>query len=244
MEGNHFFSYRFFSRKSTKWKFLLYLLPVYLLILLHYCPSILLHHTFKYRNFTVHSSEPIDKALTNVLDNSLTRLRRSEINNPNRPHQLYLCESYAYAKFFGIKLFRAFAWNDTFHRIFIVKTDAKNDLCFRNDTNHNSASLSQTIAHEIVHSFQRDEWGWIGMRCTPEWKIEGYAMYASKQDTFNLAHAKKEIQLYREQSSFPANYTKYDIATLYLFQKKNYTLKDLKETELSLEDVLNEIEAL
>lgn len=242
MKPNRLSGFSFLASKNKKWKLLLYFLPIYIILLLHYCPSILLHHNFRYKNFTIHSSEPVDPAIRKILDNSLKRLQRSEINNPNSQHHLYLCEGFSYAKFFGLSLFRAFAWNNSLDKIFIVKTDAKNDLCYRNDTQHSSVSLSETISHEVIHSFQRDELGWLGMIVMPTWKIEGYAMYASKYDSFNLNKAKKEILALRDQFSFPANYGRYDIATLYLFDKKHYTFTQFNETEQTLEDILYEIE--
>lgn len=72
-------------------------------------------------------------------------------------------------------------------------------------------------------------------------EIEGYAMYASKYDSFNLTKAKKEIIRLNDQSSFPADYGRYDIVTLYLFDEKKYTFNQFKETEQNLENILHEI---
>jgi len=243
MNTKHFLNFILFGSQYPKWKRLFYILPLYIVCVLHYFPGILLHHALTYRNFTIHSSEQIDPAIKQVLDNSLVRLHRSEINDSSRQHHLYLCEGYWYAKFFGLRLYRAFAWN-TSHKIFIVKTDAKKDECYRNDTDHNTVSLSETIAHEIVHSFQRDQLGWYGMTTMPTWKIEGYALYVSKNESFDLVKAKQEIQRYKNQSSFAADYGRYDISVLYLFRVKNFTFQKLEETPLSLEEVLTEIETL
>ncbi len=226
--------------KNPTWINYVIAIPLYGLVLLFFFPSLLLPNKTIYENYTVYSAEPIDPSIKKILDTCSEKLAESEIYNPHKKHTFYFCEGFTYAKFFGLMSYKAFGWN-RWNDIFIVKTDIKNDLCFRNDVWYNVRPLSEVLAHEVIHTFQSDEWGMIKMKMKPTWKTEGYAEYIVKPKPFDLLEARKTLSEIQDNHTPGADYIRYHIAVQYLFEKKKMNFQQLTDTALDLEDVLNSI---
>ncbi len=237
---NLFFLLFFGSSNPKKIHFAVYAF-FYLLLILFFSPSLFFLHKLEYRNYVIHSSEKIDPTITLVLDRSSTLLHSTELDDTTIVHDIYFCESFLYARFWGLHLFRAFGWN-RLNSIFIVKTDIKKDRCFRNDVAYNTRILSEVLAHEMVHTLQRLNQGYIKMYQLPAWKVEGYAEYICKDKNFNLSESKKLLQEINADHSYAADYIRYHIATQYLFATKRInSFTELLALDLPMEKMLEEI---
>jgi hypothetical protein len=237
---NLFFLFFFGSANPKKIHFAVFAF-VFLLFILFLFPSVIFLHKLEYKNYVIHSTEKIDPSITLVLDKSSTLLHSSELDDPTLVHDIYFFESFLYARFWGLYVFRAFGWN-RFNGIYIVKTDIKKDLSFRNDVTYNTTILSEVIAHEVVHTLQRVNQGYIKMYQLPTWKVEGYAEYIRKDKKFNLSDSKKLLQEISPDHSYAADYIRYHICTQYLFStKKVNSFIDLLALDLSMEKVLAEV---
>lgn len=71
------------------------------------------------------------------------------------------------------------------NNVFINKSDAANDLVFRNASDRNHRSLSGVIAHEITHLLIRNRYGYLRNLTMPTWKKEGYAEYIAGGSTLD-----------------------------------------------------------
>src|SRR5262249_35859258 len=108
----------------------------------------------------------------------------------------------------------------------INKSDAANDLVFRNAPEHNHRSLSGVIAHEITHLLIRKRYGYLRNLTMPTWKKEGYAEYVAGDSTLDYETG---VRMWKAnpQDDTGYQYFKYQMLVKYLLEHDKLSVDDL-----------------
>ena len=62
-------------------------------------------------------------------------------------------------------------------KIFLYHADVNNNLAYANRAESNEVNLRNVLIHEIVHSYQKHDYGMLKMFSLPLWVVEGHADY-------------------------------------------------------------------
>jgi hypothetical protein len=205
----------------------------------------------EYKNFKVFIRHPANGNIENVLKTADLKLSRSEINNNEINHKIFICDNYNLYSFlafvnFGPGARHAAGFTSVNNNIYIAMTDASNDFCFRSGDANAKRELSGLIAHEAIHNLILDKLGLIGylkLRFNDTWKNEGYAEYIAFDGDMDL---KKEIENLKgkwDDQSPKLMYLKYRLAVTYLMKKYNLTFEKLINNNYNFDKVILEIRA-
>lgn len=209
---------------------------VYLIFLLF--PQMLFANKFEYKNFTVYyHSEKIDhKALSNVLDNSLQLLERSELFQENVKQKMFICNSYKEFAFFSLRSRKAFAVNHPLSQnIFLTTSDFDKNRIIRNDKMYNTRILSAVIAHETTHSLLENKLGTLKYKMLPSWKNEGYCDFIANESSYKTINEKEAACNAEDETNSPSfTYFKYRMLTQFLFEKEGVTINEFLNKEYDL----------
>jgi len=200
----------------------------YLLLLCF--PQVLFAHEVSYKNFTVHSREPLDQSVYAVLDRAETKLSASTIKNQAVKPQIFLINSHGLYKvmslFLGGNSFgKGFPVLPT-NNIFINRSDLAKDLVFRKAPADNQRSLSGVIAHETAHLLIRKRFGYWRNLTMPVWKKEGYSEYVAGGST--LDH-ETGVKLWKANPKDGTGYQyfKYYMMVKHLLEHEKLSVDDL-----------------
>jgi len=202
------------------------LLAVGYLLLISF-PQPLFAYAVTYEHYTVHSREPVDPAIEQVLYSAEIRLKRSPIYNADMDRSIYLTNGFKMYALLSHKAYNSFGNTVPFvSNIFLNKTDVPADLVFMNRAKNNSRSLSGVIAHETTHLFIRHRYGTVAASIMPAWKNEGYCEYIAGDSTIPLAEG---MRLWRDNPGDDTTYrfTKYHAMVKYLLEVEGLTVDEL-----------------
>ena len=112
-------------------------------------------------------------------------------------------------------------------------------------------TLSTVLAHELTHILVESKWFFKSKMAYFEndslsplgllWKEEGYAEYIAGGPSIQLAEGLKILDDKASIEYVPhVEYFKYWLAVRYLILKKHMTFEEILNTNLKLDDVLNE----
>jgi hypothetical protein len=169
---------------------------VYVLILAF--PKPLFAHTLTYGSFHVWSDQPIDSAMTTVLDEAKHRIARSDLYDPKQQYRIFICNSswrlFVYSQVFNDKL--GGITDDWLTRnIYIRASDiALNEIISPRPGPIQDAMdrpLSYFIAHEATHVMETRAFGRLMAFRYPTWLLEGYADYIGKAERFDFDENRK-----------------------------------------------------
>jgi hypothetical protein len=175
-----------------------------------------------------------------VLDKAATSLAASPINDPALQPKVFLTGSHGlYATlslFVGSGSFgKGFAMLPT-SNIFINKSDAVQDLVFRNTQTNNQRSLSGAIAHETTHLLVRKKVGYLKNLSLPDWKKEGYSEYVAGGTT--LDH-ETGMKLWRANPGDGTGYQyfKYYMLVKYLLDHEKLSVDELFSRDINVQSL-------
>ena len=146
-------------------------------------PDPLFSHHIAYRNFRVHSVDPIPAEITTVLDRTAYLLSRSPIYDPSQIHEICLCQGTRMVKFLLLREVH-FGANIATGTTFITYGDVVNDRStwfHPAEGESPSRTLSGVIVHEIIHHQIRTRVGFRADRRLPEWIKEGYCDVVARE---------------------------------------------------------------
>ena len=210
---------------------------IYLLMLVY--PNLLFSNYISYRNYQVYSDRPIDEKIKVVLDDAISRIEKSELYKHDSRFYLYLCSDRWRFKFFTRNESAGGQVNFVISgNIFIRENDIFNNRIIPPDTWRNPLTdrpLSYFIAHESVHSLQREYDKFMVLK-TPMEIIEGYADFIAKGGHSNLNAL---IQDYKKgvPTMDPSNglYDKYHLFVRYLIEHDGMSFETVLEEQPDLE---------
>jgi hypothetical protein len=207
----------------------------YLLLLIF--PQPLFAYTLKYEHYTVHSREPIDPAIQDVLNSAETRLERSPIYDADIDRSIYLTNGFKMYALLSHKAYNSFANSVPFiNNVFLNKTDVPGDRIFMNREKNNSRSLSGVIAHETTHLFIRHHYGTVTASLMPVWKNDGYCEYIAGDSAIPLAEG---MRLWRQNPTDDTGYrySKYHAMVKYLLEVEGLTVDELLTRSLNEKEI-------
>jgi len=168
--------------KITLLTFFACILTIALIILF---PQRLFANKIKYKNFTVYSNDKIDDNIKIVLDNAMNLVQKSELYDSNYKYNIILCNNSFYNKIDDRLLGVGRTARATLKNVIIkVRIDPKKNLAFPTFHKACEESLTEVIAHEMIHCLQAHKYGILKFnpfRHPEFWKLEGYPEYISKQ---------------------------------------------------------------
>lgn len=171
------------------------------LVLITVFPEIVLKNKLEHKNYIVYSTERIDEEIENIIDSVENLVLKCEIYQPEIEHRIFFYNENRFHKWIHSTLIQAPTFTPMYNlgnsKIQNIVTfrpiDIENNRLIQDD--NQKPFLTQTIAHEIIHTFQYKVHGDI--RNMPFWKIEGYADYWSdlnrNQTTLETIHSKIEL---------------------------------------------------
>ncbi len=202
-----------------------------------------------YENFTIYSDKPFPQKIYSIIDQVNALIKKSEIYDPKLNYKIFIRNDFSVHHVIPWQ-FSSSAYAITrpiIRNIFISKGNIQSNLGYK--LSGGSRPLDQIIAHEVVHvlienKFMRnrakfpEDWTKAGIL----WKEEGYADYIAGGSALD---AKQGLSILRSKTAVKYNiyeleYFKSWFAVKYLFEKKKEKIKDLMESRLSLDHVLDE----
>jgi hypothetical protein len=218
------------------------LLAIYLTLICY--PSFLFAYSFKYENFSVYSTQPLDSNIQTILANAERNLASSEILNKTLTQNIYFCNGYPLYIFFAPLARNAFACNyPIIHNIFIANCDIDKNLAFKSDGEY-TRRLHELITHETAHTLAERRLGFWKYRTLATWKKEGYSEYVGYNNAGALKDAKAFLATRKDDTSPEATYRKYYYAVTFLKEVEGMTFDDIIATNQTFEQVLDKIEGM
>ena len=220
-------------------RYVLFSLVVAYIMLLCF-PQVLFGHQASSGNLTVYSREPLDQNINTVLDRVQQRLATSPINSTDVKPKIFLTNSFRFYSTLSLNVGgnsfgKGFATLNT-NNVFINKSDAANDLVFRNAPERNHRSLSGVIAHEITHLLIRKRYGYLRSLTMPTWKKEGYAEYVAGDSTLDYETG---VRMWKANSQDDTGYQyfKYHLLVKYLLEHDKLSVDDLFNRDFDVQSL-------
>jgi len=207
-------------------------------------PNFLFVYALNYKNFKVHSTQPLGDSIKKILDESERKLSTSEIYNKKIIQNIYLCNNYSLYTFLTPLSRKAFAVNYPFiNNIFIANCNNDKNEAYKNDEKDNYIrQLSSLISHETTHTYIETKIGFWKNRSLSDWKKEGYCDYVGCGQINNLEKTKKLLTENTNKYTAGSYYKRYYIAVNYLKTFEKMTIEEIISTKLTLDEVLKKIE--
>jgi len=236
----------FFRVKSKKAKIANYViggvLLIYLSLLIY--PNFFFKYSIKFKNIRLYSINAFDNNTAKLLSEVSQRLSVSTINDTTVTHNVYLCNNFSLYTFFAPASRNAFGCNYLpFNSIFFASCDVKKNEAYKNDEGDNYIrQLDQVITHEITHRLIKEKVGLWKAGSMDMWKNEGYCETVGYNESYDIVDAKKFLKVYKNTTGNRVFYRKCYYAVSYLIQIKKMQFEDIVKSDLTLDQVLSEIE--
>lgn len=212
-----------------------YLTLTYLFILMF--PGFIFAYSVTYKQVSVYSDRKIDKNIYAVVEDALTRIKRSELYNNEIHFDIYICNDLWRLGFFtqGNTLAGGIAQYNFTRDIFIRTSNIRENKIIPPDEWYSANKpfsfqdrpLSYYFAHEMTHILQSRYTGRGSWRY-PAWLTEGYADYIGKGGNFDFD---QNLHLWHkdapELDPSKGLYRLYHLKISYLLDKQKKSIKDL-----------------
>jgi hypothetical protein len=213
-------------------------------------PSFLYIHQFQHENVRIYSDQNLPPNITQISHEVLTRIKRSVYYNAQDEYKVFISnESWrwrlisnlrSHAGGFNIEL----RPNNSFIRPSVI---AENRIVPPRSTMADASErdLVYFIAHEITHGMMVNSTGlFTSLFKTKSWIKEGYADSIGKQ-SFDYAGNFAQLRSKENRLQISSGlYVRYQLALMYLIEKKGMSLAEIVEKNLLLEPVIDEMLAL
>jgi len=203
-------------------------------------PEPLFAHKYSYKNFVVYSRTPIDDRIRPELDVVSQRLARSELNDPNIVHRVFVAGSSFWYTFFNGPYRGAVARNYEFNNsIFVPQLDLSSEKVVHFDGR--TAPIATILAHEMTHTLSQKRLGLIRSWRTPSWKKEGYAEYVGDPRTEPLIEDLRMLERVGDDATVPKRYFEAAILWRYLADIRKMSFAEIMSDSVVREAVVEEI---
>jgi hypothetical protein len=155
----------------------------YLALLVY--PQALFAYSVTSGNITLHSREPLPPAAIGIVAQAAAKVSASELAEPGRHEDVYICNSPGLYRLFAPTAATAFANTmPVTDNIFVANADLSNDISRSSALDHNIRSVSGVVAHEITHNLVEHRLGLYRALRLPDWIAEGYPDYVAHESSF------------------------------------------------------------
>ena len=215
----------------------------YLTLLIY--PNPFFDNVYKYRSFTIYSDRHISDNIEFVIDDVIIRVEQSELFHPSDTYKLYLCNDNWWFNLFSRNGNAGGAVNFVISgNIFIRENDIVSNQIIPPESwvfPLEDRPLSYFIAHETVHSLQRDQNRLLVLKAPVE-IVEGYADYIAKG---KVADKSSLIANFKNRSPRmnPTNglYDQYHVYVFYLIDQKRFSIERIIDEQPDLHMTLLEM---
>lgn len=241
---------RHFFKISSISAFTLICLWIYVLAY----PSFLFAYSKSYENFHIHSDLEIGVEIDNTISEVKSWLDPIEIYNPNTSVDIYLCNTQnQFEKLSQLTLRSANVMglnlpelNNCIINLQVIKNFG--ELTKGLPVYHSrEGSVSHVIAHELMHQYIADTYGFIKSRKLPTWKIEGYCEYGANYVRVNSDRVSlsERYEIYENDSEWNSisqvhrNHYLWGMIIEYLTIDKGLSFNQVVEDSITFEDSYN-----
>src|SRR6266851_5964903 len=205
-------------------------------------PEPLFAHKYSYKNFVVYSRTPIDDRIRPELDVVSQRLAKSELNDPNIVHRVFVAGSSFWYTFFNGPYRGAMARNYEFNNsIFVPQLDLSSEKVVHFDGR--TAPIATILAHEMTHTLSQRRLGIIRSWRTPSWKKEGYAEYIGDPRTESLTEDLRILDNAPDGLAVQKRYFEAALLWRYLADIRKMTFAEIMSDSVVRESVDEEMRA-
>lgn len=218
-------------------------------------PSLLYAHKTSVGNYTIYHHSNIDQSILLRLQNMTSLLKKSELYNPNLQLDICLNDGSNYPKLIEKIHGKAFALG-FYNKIVLHGHSNPNDNHL--ELNGYLWNLEQLLAHEAIHCYQYDTYGFWNSNPIAnhaQWKWEGYPEYIARQnqdqrnlgENINRLLKNKELQKNSWSISFsddtisPIKYYEDWLLVQYCLDIKRMSYDELLKDLTPKEDILREM---
>lgn len=207
-------------------------------------PDPLFAHTMNHGSFTVRSDRPIAPSMAEVLNDAASRIRKSELYDPDAQFRIYICnEPWRLWLFTRNTEVGGFADTIATRNIYLRETDIpENRLLppWGTLADADVRTLSYFIAHEATHVLQSRNFGRLLHVSHPRWLVEGYADLIAKDSAFDFEENLRLLKAGDRRLSYEESglYRRYHLMTALMMDEHGRSAKSLFEAPPEEEDVL------
>lgn len=208
---------------------------VYLLLLIY--PEMMFKYSITYKHVKVYSGRDIDNNINAVIDDAITRIKKSELYDSSTQFKIYICNDlWRFGMFTqGNSLAAGVAQYHLNNAIYFRPCDIKNNRIIppkewyfaKNPFTFSDRPLSYYFAHEMTHKMQSIYTGRFDFS-KPTWLTEGYADYVAKAGNFDF---EENLKLWHnnapELDPTKGLYRLYHLKIAYLLDKQRKSIKDI-----------------
>ncbi len=219
------------------------LVVIYLSLIIY--PNFLFGNTIKYKNFTIHSTQPLGDQIKTILDQAEEKLLACDVYDKSVVHNIYVCNNFNLFSFLAPISRKAFACNyPIINNIIIANCNVSQNEAFKNDAKDQyTRNLSTLITHEATHTLIEKKIGFWKFKRLAKWKHEGYCDYVGYGQSQDLNEARAFLIEKKDEQKPGTNYKKFYIAVNYLMTFKKISFENLITSDISYDDMLKEIES-
>lgn len=208
-------------------------------------PQIFYKNHISYKDYKVFSNEKIDANIYHILDSTIVLTSNDLLPKARYSYKVFLCNSGFLYRLHTIFWKMSTGSSDYItNNIFIAYTNLADNWAsyFNNPDATKRRSIQSTIAHEQTHIVLRETYGlfnYAGLVRSVNWKIEGFCEWIA----FNgIPIDYKNIQKIVKSGEYINNpfqqYRLSRFAVNFLISNKNYNLKELMDSNDSIESIL------
>lgn len=246
------------KKKIKTWSFRLVTtasLMFVLLIGIVFTPNFLYANKTVIDNYTVYHNGKINTKLAQSLKNATALLKKSELYDAEFKLDICLNDGSYYP--FLIEKIQGQAFAHGFYNKIVIHGQV--------DLEHNSVELNgyewnleELLAHEAIHCYQYNEFGFLGSKPItryPNWKWEGYPEYIARQAneyqdlSFNIQRLLKYQKtnpeswhiVFSDEKIVPIDYYKDWLLVKYCIEEKQLSYKELLKDTTTKEVIQQEM---
>jgi hypothetical protein len=136
-------------------------------------------YSASYKNINFHSQNKFDtELLVKILTNASKKLDKYYGERNGVEIDIYDFQSSQFYALANPMALSSFGGNPVIDdNIFLYHADVDNNFAYANRAEFNQVNLENVLVHEIVHSYQKHDYGMFQMFSLPLWVVEGHADY-------------------------------------------------------------------
>ncbi len=222
-----------------------------LLLIICYPQAYYFSDKIVYKNFHVYYDKKIPDQIYVTLDTVDQLIRKSDLYDPNVQFKIFLrsnADKYNALPFQFPDVGSGCAIS-VIKNVFIYKSDCETNTSY-NHAGH-MRTLSSVIAHELTHILVENKYFFKSKKALFDghslsqlgvlWKEEGYAEYIAGDLPIKMNEGLKILNNQAlPKYAWHFEYFKYWLAVRYLVLEKHMSFEEILDTQLKLDDVLNE----
>lgn len=211
-------------------------------------PQPLFAHSTARGNVVLHARSALPSEAGPLLDDVLSRIRRSPLYEPQRVHHVFLCDTPSLFGLFTLWSYRAggvtTSWASS--NVFIRPSSVeRNRVIGASGVEKGGArTLGYYIAHEVTHAMTADRIGRYGSSRLAAFQREGYADYVAFAAPVDVVAGRRALRAgsIDMDPKRSGHYDRYRLLVGYLLQQRHFSVERLLGERLERGEIEAELE--